>query len=103
MGNFQELRINTGGTEEEQHPTLNNPSTGTPGKLSWTAEGGLRDMGVQGVNTSNLTNGLQGILQTAKTPSGSPTGEIKDDTMVTYQGITMRADIAAKCGYITKG
>lgn len=102
MGNFERVS-NYVPAESESKPE---PLSGNYGKGSATfgPDGAtiFTDQGVISGNSAQLSNGLPGILGTATTPAGSPTSVIKDDTMVTVNGMTMRADIAARVGLLKR-
>ncbi len=103
MGNFVELKINTVAAQPEQQQQLQatlDPRSGGYGKMTF-ADGKATEVGVTKVNMGSLNRG-EGILATAKTPYGSPTGDIKDDTILTIQGLQVQASIAAKLGLIHK-
>ena len=98
MNNFCEVMIGSGETQTQPQQEYHiDPQQGNM-CIQYGPDGPqVRDTGPSKMNTSDG----QGPLN-AKTPWGSPTSEIKDDTIVTIGGYQMRADIALRSGLLIK-
>ena len=102
-GNFCEVQLGVKPEKEEHSAFATKPGTVTQMHHECNAATGeVTKLEDTRINTADQANGLPGILASARTPWGSPTNEIKDDTILTLNGVEMRADNAFRTGLIHK-